>query len=187
MSESAMRKLLSETELKPDDFRPYVTFSPDCYTRNRITIGSAYELLVLGWRSGQRSPIHDHRGSNCALKVVQGIATEVTFHRSPCGLVSPSVVHDLHAGDVTASRDDEMHQMGNLQAKGDLVTLHLYSPPLRKMGTYFLGDSVVGEFENPRVGLRVARTTAGMDERARIIQALRRARRKISRMAGVSA
>ncbi len=39
-----------------------------------------------------------------------------------------------------------MHQISNLQAgAADLVTLHIYSPPLVRMGTYSLTDAIRGE------------------------------------------
>lgn len=184
LAETAMRRLLDASAITAADLREFVTFNEDCYTRNRVHIGNHHELLVLCWRNGQRSPIHDHRGSNCALKVMKGVATEITFLRSPCGLVSPSAVHELKSGEVTASRDHDMHQMGNLQASGDLITLHLYSPPLRHMGTYFLGDSIIGEHECPADGMRMARLAGQADRRAHLIEALRRTRRRIRNLAG---
>lgn len=186
LTETTMRRMLNEAAITTADLREFVVFNEDCYTRNRVHIGKHHELLVLCWRTRQRSPIHDHRGSNCALKVLKGVATEITFLRSPCGLVSPSAVHELKSGEVTASRDHDMHQMGNLQASGDLITLHLYSPPLRQMGTYFLGDSIVGEHENPADGMRMARLTGQADRRAHLIDALRRTRRKIRGLSGTS-
>jgi cysteine dioxygenase len=40
---------------------------------------------------------------------------------------------------VLVSLDADMHQVSNLQpGDADLVTLHVYSPPLRQMGTYSL-------------------------------------------------
>jgi hypothetical protein len=39
-----------------------------------------------------------------------------------------------------------MHQISNLQAgDADLVTLHVYSPPLMWMGTYSLTDRTRGQ------------------------------------------
>jgi cysteine dioxygenase len=49
-------------------------------------------------------------------------------------------------GSVIGSFDEQIHQMGNLRAAGDdLVTLHVYSPPLLHMRTYFLGNAILGE------------------------------------------
>ena len=58
---------LRELPLTLDDFSGYLIFSPDRYVRNPLHDGAAYQALVLCWRNGQRSPIHDHRGSSCGV------------------------------------------------------------------------------------------------------------------------
>ena len=43
----------------------------------------------------------------------------------------------------------DIHQISNLQpGNADLVTLHLYSPPLLVMGQYSLTDPAVREFKD---------------------------------------
>lgn len=175
-----LKHALRDTPLTRADLGPHAAFGRACYTRNLLHTGPAYQALALCWRSGQRSPIHDHRGSGCALKVIIGTATEVKFERSPSGLISPTAVTRLAAGGIAASEDDDMHQMGNLEPVGhDLITLHLYSPPLRTMGTYFLGDSVIGEHEIPAHAIAVARTTSHLESRDRLIAAIRRTRERL--------
>ena len=50
-------------------------------------------------------------------------------------------------GAVSASQDTDLHQVSNVQAAdNDLVTLHIYSPPLWRMDTYSLTNATVGEF-----------------------------------------
>lgn len=142
----ALRAGLRQLRISRRDIARFAVFSPDCYQRNRIHAGRAYEILALCWASGQRSPIHDHRGSACAVRVVEGVATETRFEFSPSGLVYATETNRWGEGAVTASVDSDMHQMGNLEPAGkDLVTLHVYSPPLLRMGRYYLGDAVMGE------------------------------------------
>ena len=74
---------LVRTAVTLDEVRPFLRFSPDHYVRNLMYAGPSYQALVLCWQSGQRSPIHDHRGSSCAVKIISGIATETSF--SACG------------------------------------------------------------------------------------------------------
>ena len=69
------------------------------------------------------------------------------FDRAPNGLIVPTLTRRLEEGSVTASQDDDVHQMSNLQPAGaDLVTLHLYSPPLLCMNTYSLVNAEVTRF-----------------------------------------
>ena len=94
-----------------------------------------------------RSPIHDHAGSTCGLRILRGTATETVFERSPSGLIKPACSKDYRQGDVSVSADNYIHQVSNLQAQGeDLVTLHVYSPPLLRMATYSLTEPTIGEF-----------------------------------------
>jgi len=137
---------LTELEIEAEDLAPHVRFSDRAYRRNLVHAGRWHNLLVLCWRNGQRSPIHDHRGSSCAVRVLTGTMTETLFSFGPNGLVKADFSRDLQPGSVCGSEDSDMHQVSNLQAgSADLVTLHVYSPPLLVMGTYSLIDESRGE------------------------------------------
>lgn len=137
---------LSELEIDLDDVRSHALFSERTYRRNLVRGGKWYHLLVLCWRNGQRSPIHDHRGSRCAVRVLHGVMTETLFDYAPTGQIKATFSRDVDAGSVIGSEDTDIHQVSNLQdGKADLVTLHLYSPPLLVMGTYSLTDGLRGE------------------------------------------
>lgn len=138
---------LERLRMTTDDVREHLKFGVDCYQRNLVRSGPAYSALVLCWRAGQRSPIHDHRGSSCGVFVLKGAVTETVFVRTPHGHIYATRSHDLAEGHVCGSQDDDIHQISNLQSPGtDLVTLHIYSPPLTQMGTYSLTDTRRGEF-----------------------------------------
>ena len=141
---------LAETTLGFEDVRAHAVFGTRTYRRNLLYTGPAYQALVLCWRNGQRSPIHDHRGSSCGVRVLRGVATETRFTLSPNGMILATSSRELAEGSVCASQDADIPQMSNLQAgEADLVTLHVYSPPLLRMGTYSLTDRSVGEFIDP--------------------------------------
>jgi DMSO/TMAO reductase YedYZ molybdopterin-dependent catalytic subunit len=134
--------------LKPDaqDLADYLRFGEPTYQRNLARAGRWYHLWVLCWKNGQRSPIHDHHGSSCAVCVLRGTATVTDFEFAPNGHVKAVGSRDYPAGSVFANQDDQLHQVSNLQAGSkDLVTLHIYSPPLLRMGTYSLTDRTRGE------------------------------------------
>lgn len=132
---------LAECEIDWDVLQPHVRFSERGYTRNAIRTGRWYQALVLCWRNGQRSPIHDHTGSVCGLRVLRGVMTETKFAFAPNGHVKATGSCDFSPGAVLGSHDDDLHQVSNLQAgAADLITLHIYSPALQQMGTYSLTD-----------------------------------------------
>lgn len=136
---------LAELELGAE-IESFIRFSHKSYARNLVQTGDWYALWVMCWKNGQRSPIHDHKGSSCGVRIVRGTATETFFQFAPNGHVKASFSRDLLPGDVCGSEDSDLHQISNLQAQdAELVTLHVYSPPLVKMGTYSLTDNVRGE------------------------------------------
>jgi cysteine dioxygenase len=123
----------------------FVRFSDRTYARNLMRSSPWYYALVLCWGNGQRSPIHDHRGSACAVRVLRGTMTETAFEFAPNGQVKAMGSRDYAPGSVIGSENDDMHQVSNLQAgNADLVTLHIYSPPLVNMRTFSLMDASLG-------------------------------------------
>jgi len=137
---------LADIEISCGDVKPFIQFSDRGYTRNLVRAGPWYNLLVLCWKNGQRSPIHDHAGSSCAVRVLRGTATETVFDYAPNGHVWATGSRLHQAGSVMGSQDSDLHQVSNLQSgNADLVTLHIYSPPLLWMGTYSLTDRKRGQ------------------------------------------
>jgi cysteine dioxygenase len=138
--------LVAGLDVACEDLAEWVVFSPRGYTRNLVRAGPWFHVLVLCWKNGQRSPIHDHAGSSCCVRVLRGTLTETRFDFAANGHVKAVCSQDYEPGDVFASQDADLHQVSNLQAgTADLVTLHVYSPPLLRMGTYSLTDQTRGE------------------------------------------
>jgi cysteine dioxygenase len=137
---------LAPLQVTCDDLSEFVRFSSRAYARNLVRAGPWYHLLVLCWKNGQRSPVHDHAGSSCGVKVLRGTLTETRFEFTANGHVKACGSRDYAAGTVIGSQDSDLHQISNLQpGSADLATLHLYSPPLLRMGTYSLTDQSRGE------------------------------------------
>lgn len=144
-----LEQWLEELEIDWAEIAGVARFGPETYRRNLLRAGPAYHALVLCWRSGQRSPIHDHRASSCGVRVLRGTATETLFERTPAGHVYATRSRLLPTGYCCGSQDADIHQLSNLDPDGgDLVTLHIYSPPLLVMGTYSLTKTTVGEFDD---------------------------------------
>lgn len=147
-----LKELLAASHATLEDVRDFVRFEPGHYQRNLVAMGPWFEVLVICWRSGQRSPIHNHAQSTCGLKVLAGVCTETYFAHSACGQVVALSSHEREAGHVCASEDDDTHQVSNLQGPGrDLVTLHIYSPPLRKMQKFSITSAGAEDWLPPVV------------------------------------
>lgn len=147
---AVLERLLVESRVTLADVRDYLVYQDDCYCRNLVAESPWFNMLVLCWKSGQRSPIHDHAASVCAFKVLTGVCSETVYAFSPCGQVVPVQTRDRRAGDIVASHDSETHQVSNLQPEGQcLVTLHIYSPPLKTMKVFSITGKTGGEWLAP--------------------------------------
>ena len=102
------------------------------------------EMLALCWKPGQRTPIHDHNGSHGAVFVHEGILWETTFEYDTESGLAYKAHRELRAGGLTGSEIPDIHQLGNPDVSGqDLITIHIYAPPLGVLKTYKLGSSTI--------------------------------------------
>ena len=142
---SQVDEWMRRVEVSREELRPYVGFKEGAYARHRVFIRDYAEVLVLCWRPGQRTPIHDHAGSFGAVRVLEGFMWETLFEMDATeGLVYKSAREWTH-GHVTGADVPDIHQLGNPDISGtDLITLHLYAPPLTSLNVYKVGrkDSV---------------------------------------------
>jgi len=134
-------------EVTDEDLRPYRGFKPGTYARHRVFRNEFAELLVLCWRPGQRTPIHDHNGSHGAVRVCSGVMWETIFALDDAHKLYYSRAREWNMGQVTGADVPDIHQLGNPEVSGqNLVTLHLYAPPLGVLNTYKVGSSEVGHY-----------------------------------------
>jgi cysteine dioxygenase len=130
------------------DLADVIGFDEACYRRTIVHSRPHYQVLVLCWLSGQRSPIHDHRGSNCVVRVIEGQAIETRFDPTPGGRLVPTWSHVHAEGATTACCGEEIHQMGNFDAPGrNLVTLHVYTPPPHAWRFYEVKETTLADHD----------------------------------------
>jgi cysteine dioxygenase len=147
---SELEHALGGLSVTLDDVRPFLKFGDETYRRNLLHAGPAYQALVLCWRNGQRSPIHDHRGSSCGVRILHGTALETVFERARNRMIYAVRSREMRPGFICATQDGDIHQVSNLADDGgDLITLHVYSPALLQMGTYSLSDPDVQPWAEP--------------------------------------
>lgn len=124
----------SRLRLDPQDWRQHLAFSEEHFCFQTIYESPHFEINVIGWRTGQFSSAHDHRGTACCVLVLAGVLTNIDYRlNGPYSLQETGRFH-LQPGELLPRTDLDIHRCGNEQADGsDLVTLHLYSPPLRPL------------------------------------------------------
>lgn len=148
--------LINSFKLDEADWKDYVHFDRNKYTRNLIGLGKGdrFGLMILAWGPGHKSPIHDHDGSHCIMRVLSGSLIETLYKKSSSetpGMDSDSSLspaeeseHYRKTGETkisigqTAYIHDKIgwHRVSNASVQESAVSLHLYAPPIAKCKTY---------------------------------------------------
>jgi uncharacterized NAD(P)/FAD-binding protein YdhS len=143
---AALGHAMQRVPLTVADVAEYIQRNPRSYNRAPVVVRDAYDLLVMTWLPGQASVPHDHSGSICAMRVVQGEAVEGCYHVAPDGYVDLQYETAVRCGDVLAGQDAGVHTIRNPSTTGDLlVTVHVYSPPLRDIRQFRPRPEPTGE------------------------------------------
>jgi predicted metal-dependent enzyme (double-stranded beta helix superfamily) len=128
-----LRDLVRDIAADPDRWRALVR--SDTVERHfaQLVRDDHIDVWIISWASGNDTGFHDHDVSRGAVAVVEG---ELVEERLVMG--GPPRVRRHRAGDVfdfDASHVHRMHQ----DAATHAVSIHAYSPPLWRMGTYVVG------------------------------------------------
>lgn len=146
MNLSSVEQLLVESAVETTDLAAACIFDDRHYQRNKIAYSEWFDLLVLCWKPGQASAIHDHAASSCGFKILSGIASEQVYERTGAvdhdgELVRPIAQRTYHKGKICLAQDRDIHRISNESAQDNLITLHIYSPALH-MNVYKIDPSL---------------------------------------------
>ncbi|KAI8853304.1 RmlC-like cupin domain-containing protein, partial [Chytridium lagenaria] len=76
-----VKHLMASYVSNKQDWEKFAHFDPRKYTRNLVDDGNGkFNLMVLCWPENQSSAIHDHAGSHCLMKVLDGEILETQYH-----------------------------------------------------------------------------------------------------------
>jgi cysteine dioxygenase len=135
---------LANVEISQLDLEPYLGFKEGNYWRHRVCRNEAVEMLIICWRPGQKTPIHDHNGSHGVVRVQQGLMGETIFRYDEERGLCHDTARECREGTITGADVPDIHQLGNPDVSGrDLITVHVYAPPLGVLKTYKLGSSQI--------------------------------------------
>mmetsp|Transcript_127985 Transcript_127985/g.190673 ORF Transcript_127985/g.190673 Transcript_127985/m.190673 type:complete len:799 (-) Transcript_127985:48-2444(-) len=125
-----IKDLLSCMNFNPKEWTQYAKFAKGRYTRNLIAYDEKFTILLLCWEKGQKSPIHDHSGSNCWVKVLDGEVEESLYDLAEDGLTTTlRSCRKFQPGAIAYINDSYgVHKMGNANEDRVAISLHVYSP-----------------------------------------------------------
>jgi mannose-6-phosphate isomerase-like protein (cupin superfamily) len=130
LDRTELRELVRAIAARPEEWQPLVRRGAGQRTFTQLRRDRHVDVWVIAWPKGGDTGFHDHDLSRGAVAVVEG---EVVEERLVLGGAPRELRH--RAGDVfdfDASHVHRMRQVYDVPA----VSVHAYSPPLWRMGTY---------------------------------------------------
>lgn len=130
-----------------------VEFDEVNYKRNVMYRDENLEILMLCWKPGQVTPVHDHPNHGCLVRVLEGEMFESMFHLGvhydkgetgkpkqhyydngyPDGSLKVMKQRRLGPGAVSFLEGDRgVHRLQNSSPDRPALSLHMYAPPLYK-------------------------------------------------------
>jgi hypothetical protein len=111
------------------------------YTRTLLYTNDVFELLVLHWKPGCASAIHDHGGGHCWLTVCEGTMGIENFMRCDSGKTPGHARIEIEGSEKVSRghvdyRSDDIHLHRCEALDGPVTTLHLYTRPIRAFHTF---------------------------------------------------
>jgi predicted metal-dependent enzyme (double-stranded beta helix superfamily) len=130
LDRAELRRLVGEIAADTGAWRSLVRLDARRRQFEQLWRDGHVDIWVISWMSGHDTGFHDHDVSSGAVAVVEG---EVVEERLVLGGGSRERHH--RAGDVFDFDASHVHRMRQDSAEAT-VSIHAYSPPLWRMGTY---------------------------------------------------
>jgi cysteine dioxygenase len=147
--------ILADKPIRSSSLQNYLTFRDDKYARNLVFRCEEFEMMVLCWRPGQITPIHNHAGQCGWVRVLRGRIEETDYAPPewmrggliPAGKIEiddDGIGHGIalteqktkviEAGNAVSAvdRSRSIHRLGNPGRHADAeraITLHVYARP----------------------------------------------------------
>ncbi|WP_066255657.1 cysteine dioxygenase [Neobacillus drentensis] len=105
------------------------------YNRKLLYKNKEVELLVMNWSQLECAP-HDHGNSHGWIQVLSGTSLNTVYEIRGNGLPAELFHEYHHKGKFYYAPKKAVHKMMKASNHTDMVTLHLYSPPITGMIVY---------------------------------------------------
>ena len=131
-----MGNLLRRAVITPKDLEPICHWDNNCYTRTCIFKSEKMEVLLLSWKAGQETEIHNHGGQKCWVHQMMGSITEKKYLVNEKKTLEEISQITISKGECSYI-DDNMgvHSLHNY-SKEKSVSLHLYIKPIQECMIY---------------------------------------------------
>ena len=136
-SRAQLKDALLKLDIKLTDFEDLpVPSHGKPYNRKLLYKNKEVEMLVMNWSQLECAP-HDHGDSHGWIQVLSGTSLNSVYEINGKGLPAELFHEYHHQGKYFYAPKKAIHKMQAFN-QTDLVTLHLYSPPITGMIVYDL-------------------------------------------------
>lgn len=109
-----------------NDWKNYLSFSEEKYTRNKVYTNGDIDILVICWNNNQQSGIHDHPENGCLLRMLQGSIKEEVYIKQDDKYTYSKTNYLEHNKVSYKEGNCCIHNIMNGNQLS--VSLHIYSP-----------------------------------------------------------
>lgn len=132
LDQEELRALASELALRPELWQHHLAFDGDHRVYVSLHRDTHVDVWLLCWTPENDTGFHDHDVSSGAVAVVAGTLVE---HNLAVG--DETIETEVTAGQVFSFGPDHIHRLTG--AEHGSVSVHVYSPPLWRLGQYAVG------------------------------------------------
>ncbi|MFL5861035.1 MAG: cysteine dioxygenase [Solirubrobacteraceae bacterium] len=142
LSLDELRRFAAELAQSPERWRHHVRHADDVRVYEQIWDDENVNAWVICWSQDQDTGFHDHDESAAGIAVVSGSVREdrLTLSGQPLS-------REIGTGSAFTLPPVAIHRVLHTGAE-PAVTIHAYSPPLRRTGAYRLADDGTLERES---------------------------------------
>lgn len=143
-NQDSITTMLKSTNLDLTEINRYSLYSSQeslPYTRNLVYSNDDFTLLVLCWRPGFESKIHNHPVRGCFVLPLLGSICETRYELHSDNTLKLMESVEICAGEkrkISFMSDSlgMLHKISNTSKTAGAVTLHLYTPPFSKCNVW---------------------------------------------------
>jgi len=166
---AALAQALTQYCTTGADWREFALFDDAAYARNLVHRDELFEMIVLCWKSGQASPIHNHQGQRCWMTVLDGEIEETIYRLPEAGkrglITGPRKIFER--GSVAYITDDVgLHRIAPV-GSAPAISLHVYSRPIASCQIYDPESGEVAQRQLAYHSIRGVRQASAEQARAR--------------------
>jgi len=126
-----IQNLLRDTEINEEEWKEYVHFSPNRFTRFLLAFNEMVSVMLICWYKGQKTPVHNHGDKRQVwFKVITGDLMQ-SFHNSDGGIDDTREIeyYNSSSGIIQQENASQFHIVGNASDEAEAISLHVYNPP----------------------------------------------------------